>query len=158
MKFWKSGPIVFALISLIGLGCSEEKLPGGTYRLSQVGFSQDECGIQEILPEGHEIDVTVMDSTVKIYMAKDLTPPTGAILGESFMAVASKDGDMIPDTDCRDMWVKKVTGKVVRKGVFTGTYEFIDKTVSGADCADEEKIGFPPPMCTSTVTFTATKK
>ena len=158
MKFSKSGPIAFALISLIGLGCSDGKLSSGAYRLSQVSFSQDECDVKEFLKEGHEIDVTVQDNIVKVYMAKDLTPPTGAILGERFMAVASKDGDVIPDTDCRDMWVKKVTGKVVRKGVFTGAYEFIDKTVSGADCTDEEKIGFHPPMCTSTVTFTATKK
>ena len=154
----KNPMILFIFILLIFFGCTDEKLSSGTYRLSQVGFSQDDCNVKEYFNEGHEIDVTVKDNIVKVYMAKDLTPPTGAILGESFMAVASKDGDVIPDTDCRDMWVKKLTGKLVQKNVFTGTYEFTDKALSGNDCADEEKIGFHPPICTSTVTFTATKK
>ena len=153
--------VVFAVVltALIVCGCSDEKLPSGTYRLSQVNYSpQDECNVKKIILEGHEIDVTVKDNIVKVYMAKDLTPPTGAILGDAFMAVASKSNDPIPGADCRDMWVKKLTGKLVRKNVFTGTYEFSQKTISGNDCADEEKIGFHPPMCTSTVTFTATKK
>ena len=158
MNIFRSGSIAVVLIVMIGFGCTDEKLSSGTYRLSQVGFSQDDCNVKEYFNEGHEIDVTVKDNIVKVYMAKDLTPPTGAILGESFMAVASKDGDVIPDTDCRDMWVKKVTGKLVQKSVFTGAYEFTDKTLSGNDCTDEEKIGFHPPICTSTVTFTATKK
>jgi hypothetical protein len=65
---------------------------------------------------------------------------------------------MIPDTDCRDKWIKKMTGTLVGKDVFTGTYEFSDKTASGKDCNDENKIGFMPPSCTSTMTFTAMKK
>lgn len=158
MKFFRSDSIALAMIAMAVIGCTDEKLSGGAYRLSQVSFSQDDCNIKDDLPEGHEIDVTVMDGTVKIYMSKDLTPPTGAILGDAFMAVSTKDGDVIPGTDCRDMWVKKVTGKLVQKGVFAGTYEYIDKTLSGNDCSDEEMIGFHPPMCTSTVTFTATKK
>ena len=158
MKRFRFGLIAVALVVLIGFGCTDEKLTSGTYRLSQISFSQDDCNVKENFNEGHEIDVTVKDSTVTIYMAKDLTPPTGAILGDTFMAVASRNSDVIPDTDCRDMWMKKVTGNLVKKNVFTGTYEYIDKAVSGADCADEEKIGFHPPMCTSTVTFTATKK
>ena len=158
MKRFRFGSVAVALIVVIGLGCTDEKLSSGTYRLSQVGFSQDDCNVKENFNEGHEIDVTVKDSMVAIYMAKDLTPPTGAILGDTFMAVASRSSDVIPDTDCRDMWIKKVTGKLVKKNVFTGTYEYTDKALSGADCADAEKIGFHPPLCTSTVTFTATKK
>ena len=158
MKIFRLGSIALAMIALAVCGCSDEKLSSGTYRLSQISFSQDDCNVRETLVEGHEIDVTVKDSTVTIYMAKDLTPPTGAILGDSFMAVSSRQNDLIPDTDCRDMWIKKVTGKLVRKNVFAGTYEFTDKTLSGNDCADEEAVGFHPPVCTSTVTFTATKK
>ena len=158
MKFSGLGAIPLILIALAVCGCTDEKLSGGAYRLAQVSFSQDECNIKENLPEGHEIELTVKDSTVTVYMAKDLTPPKGAILGDSFMAVASKDGDLIPGTDCRDMWLKKLTGKLVQKNVFAGTYEFTEKALSGSDCADEEKIGFHPPICASTVTFTATKK
>ena len=160
MRFIRPGSGVMALMVLAVLGCSDKPLSSGTYVLSQVSFSQDDCNsnVKEYFNEGHEIDVIVKDSMLKIYMAKDLTPPTGAILGDKFMAVASRDGDVIPDTDCRDMWIKKVTGKMVQKNVFAGTYEFTDKALSGDDCADEEAIGFHPPICTSTVTFTATKK
>ncbi len=152
------GIIMSLLLFLACCGCSDKPLSSGNYVLSQVSFSQDDCNVKEYFNEGHEIDVIVKDSMLKIYMAKDLTPPTGAILGDKFMAVASRDGDVIPDTDCRDMWIKKVTGKMVQKNVFAGTYEFTDKALSGDDCADEEAIGFHPPICTSTVTFTATKK
>ena len=158
MRLVSFGMIVAVMLALSGFGCSDKPLSSGTYVLSQVSFSQDECNIGDNITDGDEIDVTVNESKVNVYMAKDLTPPTGAILGDSFMAVASKDSDVIPETDCRDMWIKKVTGKLVRKSVFTGVYEFTDKTLSGNDCADEEKIGFHPPLCTSTVTFTATKK
>ena len=158
MKLFRLDSIAVALIVLVGFGCTDEKLSSGTYKLSQVSFSQDDCNVKEVLKEGNEIDVTVQDNIVKVYMAKDLTPPTGAILGDGFMAVASKDGDVIPGTDCRDMWVKKLTGKLVQKNVFAGTYEFTEKALSGSDCTDEEKIGFHPPRCTSTVTFMATKK
>lgn len=158
MNIFRSGSIAVALMVLVGFGCTDEKLSSGTYRLSQVSFSQDDCNVKEYFNEGHEIDVAVKDNIITVYMAKDLTPPTGAILGDGFMAVASKDGDVIPDTDCRDMWVKKLTGKLVQKNVFAGTYEFADKVLSGNDCADKEKIGFHPPICTSTVTFTAKKK
>ena len=158
MNIFRSGSIAVALLMLAGFGCTDEKLSSGAYRLSQISFSQDDCNVKEYFNEGHEIDVIVKDSTVTIHMAQDLTPPTGAILGDTFMAVALKDGDVIPDTDCRDMWIKKVTGKVVRKNVFAGTYEFTDKALSGNDCADEEAIGFHPPICTSTVTFTAARK
>ena len=158
MKLFKSGSIAVALIALVGFGCTDEKLSSGTYRLSQVSFSQDDCNVKEYLKEGHEIDVTVKDRTVTVYMAKDLTPPTGAILGDGFMAVASKDGDLIPGTDCRDMWLKKLMGKLVQKNVFAGTYEFTEKALSGNDCTDEGAIGFHPPICTSTVTFTASKQ
>ena len=158
MKFLRPGSIAFALIALAACGCTDEKLSVGTYGLSQVSFSQDECNIKENLPEGHEIEVTVADGRIRIYMAKDLTPPEGTIIGGKFTAFSSKDEDVIPETDCRDMWIKKLTGTLVSKGVFTGVYEFSEKTLSGRDCADEEKIGFHPPRCTSTVTFTATKK
>lgn len=158
MRSISDGSAMVLLLLLAFYGCSDKPLSSGNYVLSQIGFSQDDCNVKEYFNEGHEIDVIVKDSTVTIHMAQDLTPPTGAILGDTFMAVALKDGDVIPDTDCRDMWIKKVTGKVVRKNVFAGTYEFTDKALSGNDCADEEAIGFHPPICTSTVTFTATKK
>ena len=158
MKFSGLGAIPMMLIALAVCGCTDEKLSSGAYKLSQVSFSQDDCNIRSDIPEGHEIEVTVADGKVRIYMAKDLTPPEGTIVSNSFTVFSTKIEDTIPGTNCRDMWIKKVTGKLVQKGVFTGTYEYSDKTLSGNDCADEEKIGFHPPMCTSTVTFTATKK
>lgn len=152
--------VVFALVlaALAVYGCSDGKLSGGTYKLSQVSFSQDDCNLKGDIPEGHEIEVTVAEGTVKVYMAKDLSPPAGTIMGASFTAFSTKLEDTIPETNCRDMWIKKVTGKLVNKNTFTGVYEYTDKTVSGDDCADEEKIGFHGPVCTSTMTFTATKK
>ena len=151
--------VPFVLIALASWGCSDKPLSGGTYVLSQVGITQDDCNIlKDELKEGHEIEVTVNDSTITINVADDVTPPTGTILGGKFTAFASKDADLIPNTDCHDMWIKKLTGTILKKNVFTAIYEFNDKTISGSDCADEEKIGFHPPRCTSTITFTATKK
>ena len=114
--------------------------------------------MKDYLHEGHEIKVTVKDNAVTIDVAEDVTPPKGTIVGDTFTASASKDSDMIPDTDCRDKWIKKMTGTLVGKDVFTSTYELSDTTVSGTDCNDESKIGFHPPSCTSTMTFTATKE
>ena len=150
--------IFAALIFLGAFGCSDKTLTSGAFVLSQVCFTRDECSIRGNITDGHEIDVTVTDNTVTVYMAKDLTPPRGTILGDTFTAWSSKDRDVIPRTDCRDMWIKKVTGKLVRKNAFTGVYEFTDRTISGNDCAHENRIGFHPPMCTSSVTFRATKK
>ena len=151
--------VSLALITLFAWGCSEKPLSGGTYVLSQVGITQDDCNIlKDDLKEGHEIEVAVNDGTITINVADDVTPPTGTILGGKFTAFASKDADLIPNTDCHDMWIKKLTGTILKKNVFTAVYEFSDKTISGADCADEEKIGFHPPRCTTAMTFTATKK
>ena len=151
--------VSLSLITLFACGCADKPLSGGKYVLSQVGISQDDCNIlKDDLKDGHEIEVTVNDSTITINIADDVTPPAGTILGGKFTAFASKDSDLIPDTDCRDMWIKKLTGTILKKNVFTAVYEFSDKTISGADCADEEKIGYHPPRCTSAITFTATKK
>ena len=158
MKFFRLGSITVVLIVLVGCGCSDKTLSSGTYRLSHISIIQDECNIKDSFPEGHEIKVTVKDNAVTIDVAEDVTPPTGTIVGGAFTAWSSKDPDMIPDTNCQDKWIKKMTGTLVRKGVFTGVYEFIDKTVSGTDCTDESTIGFYPPSCTSTMTFTAMKK
>ncbi len=150
---------LMVLVALAAWGCTDKPLSSGTYVLSQVGIAQDDCNIlKDDLKDGHEIEVTVDDSTITINVADDVTPPVGTIIGGKFTAFASKDSDLIPNTDCRDMWIKRVSGSLVKKGVFTGVYEFSDKTISGADCADEEKIGFHPPRCTTTMTFTATKK
>lgn len=157
MRFIRPVSGAITLMALAVFGCSDKPLSSGNYVLSQVSFSQDECGMKEYLGEGHEIKVTVDDNTVTIDVADDQTPLAGSIFGSKFTAVSLKYDDTVPDTDCRDMWVKRLTGNLVRKNVFTGTYEFSDKTLSGADCADEEKIGFHPPVCTSNVTFTATK-
>jgi len=151
-------PILFTLALSLVASCSDQSLSSGTYRLSQVNFSRDECNISDKIPEGHEIDVRVVDSKIMIYMLKDLTPPAGTMIGGTFTAFSTREADIIPKTDCRDMWIKKVTGKVVQKNVLAGTYEFIDKPLSGNDCADEEKIGFHGPICTSSVTFRATKR
>ena len=146
------------MITLFACGCTEKPLSGGTYVLSRVGFSQDECNMKETFSDKHEITLTVNDNTVTIDMAGDVTPLTGMLISGKFTAFSSKADDVIPDTDCRDMWIKNLTGTLLKKNVFTAVYEFNDKTVSGADCSDEEKIGFYPPRCTSTITFTATKK
>ena len=151
--------LLVALTITVGCGCSDGKLAAGTYVLSGVNVVRDDCNVMKgKVADGGEIDVTVAGGDVAVYMARDLTPPRGAFFGGAFTAWSAKDADMIPGTNCRDMWVKKLTGTVVRKGKFTGVYEFSDRAVSGSDCADEAKIGFRPPMCTSVVTFTATKK
>lgn len=147
-----------ALIALVVCGCTDKPLSSGTYVLSQVGFSQDECNMKDSFSEKHEITLTVEDNMVTVDMAGDVTPLKGTLIGGKFTAFSSKADDVIPDTDCRDMWIKNLTGTLLKKNVFTAVYEFNDKTVSGADCSDEEKIGFYPPRCTSTITFTATKK
>ena len=152
------GSAMVSLLFLAFCGCSDKPLSSGSYVLSQVSFSQDECNMKEYLKDGHEIKVTMNEDSVTIHVADDQTPLMGTIFGGKFMAVSMNYDDTIPDTDCRDMWVKRLAGNLVRKNVFTGTYEFSDKTLSGSDCADEEKIGFHPPVCTSSVTFTATKK
>jgi major membrane immunogen (membrane-anchored lipoprotein) len=158
MKFVRLGSIAVVLIVLVCCGCSDKTLSSGTYRLSHISIIQDECNMKDYLIVDHEIKVTVKDNAVTIDVAEDVTPPTGTIVGGDFTASASKDPDMIPNTDCRDKWIKKMTGTLVGKDLFTGTYEFSDKTVSGTDCNDENKIGFVPPSCTSTMTFTAMKK
>jgi major membrane immunogen (membrane-anchored lipoprotein) len=158
MKLVRLGSIAVVLIVLVCCGCSDKTLSSGTYRLSHISIIQDECNMKDYLIVGHEIKVTVKDNAVTIDWAEDATPLTGTIVGDTFTASASKDADMIPDTDCRDKWLKKITGTLVTKDSFTGTYEFNDKTISGKDCNDESQIGFMPPSCTSTMTFTATKK
>lgn len=157
MKFIRSGAIAVALIVLIGCG-GDKTLSSGTYVLSQINFTQDECSIKEYLPAGHEIKVTVSGNAIAISVADDITPPKGTISGVSFTAWSLGSSDTIPDTDCQDKWSKKMTGTVIKKDVFNGVYEFSDETVSGTDCGDESKIGFTPPVCKSTMTFTATKK
>lgn len=157
MRFFRFSLFALALVIVSGSACTDEKLSSGTYRLSQVSFSEDECNIKENIAEGHEIELAVNDNAVMIYISKDLTPPNGTIIGKTFMAFASTENDLIPGTNCRDMWIKKITGTIIKKGVFTGVYEFNDRTIAGADCAEEENIGFHPPRCTSTMTFTATK-
>ena len=158
MKFITSGAIAVVLIVLIGCGGGDKTLSSGAYVLSQINFTQDECKIKDYLPAGHEIKVTVSGSAVVISVADDISPPTGTISGDSFSAWSLMNSDTIPDTDCQDKWSKKMTGTMIKKGVFNGVYKFSDDTVSGADCGDESKIGFKPPGCKSTVTFTATKK
>ena len=158
MKFVRLGSIAVVLIVLVGFGCSSKTLSSGTYKLSHISIIQDECKMKDYLLVGHEIKVTVTDKAVTIDWAEDATPLTGTIVGKDFTASASKDSDMIPDTNCQDKWIKKITGTLTEKGVFTGVYEFKDTTVSGKDCNDENQIGFTPPSCTSTMTFTATKK
>lgn len=156
---FRSLSLVFVtLIALAAFGCTDKPLSSGTYVLSQVGFSQDECNMKDSFSEKHEITLTVDDNTVTVDMAGDVTPLKGMLIGGKFTVFSSKTDDVIPDTDCRDMWIKKLTGTLLKKNVFTAVYEFSDKTISGTDCSDEEKIGFHPPRCTSTITFTATKK
>jgi len=150
--------VSIALIALAVCGCSEKPLSSGTYVLSQVGFSQDECNMKDSFSEKHEITLTVEDNTVTVDMAGDDTLLKGMLIGGKFTAFSSKTEDVIPDTDCRDMWIKNLTGTLLKKNVFTAVYEFSDKTISGDDCSDEEKIGFHPPRCTTTMTFTATKQ
>jgi major membrane immunogen (membrane-anchored lipoprotein) len=145
MKFVRLSLITVVLIILIGCGCSDKTLSSGTYKLSHISIIQDECNMKDYLIVGHEVKVTVKNKAVTID-------------GKDFIASASKNSDMIPDTNCQDKWIKKISGTLTEKGVFTGVYEFNDKTVSGTDCNDENQIGFTPPNCTSTMTFTATKK
>ena len=158
MKLVRLGSIIVVLIVLVCCGCSDKTFSSGAYKLSHISIIQDECNMKDYLIVGHEIKLTVKGNAVTIDWAEDVTPLTGTIVENTFTASASKDSDMIPDTDCRDKWSKKITGTLVRKGVFTGAYEFSDKTVSGEDCNDENIIGFQPPSCTSTMTFTAMKK
>ena len=158
MKFVRLGSVTVVLIVLVGCGCSDKTLSSGTYELSHISIIQDECNMKDYLIVGHEVKVTVKNKAVTIDWAEDVTPLTGTIDGKDFIASASKNSDMIPDTNCQDKWIKKISGTLTEKGVFTGVYEFNDKTVSGTDCNDENQIGFTPPSCTSTMTFTATKK
>ncbi len=150
--------IAVVLIAITGYGCSDKKLSSGTYTMSQITFTEDECYLQEGIPEGTEIHVTIKDTAITVSFGEEKTPPTGMITDNSFTALASKDSDTIPDTDCEDKWSKKMTGTFTQKNVFRGTYEFIDETVKGDDCQDEDQIGFWPPKCTSYMTFTATRK
>jgi hypothetical protein len=157
MRFIRLGAIAVVLIALIG--CDGDKtLSSGAYVLSQINFTQDECNIKDYLPVGHEIKVTVSGKTVAISLADDITPPKGTISDDSFTAWSLKNSDTIPGTDCQDKWSKKMTGTVIKKGVFNAVYEFSDEMVSGTDCGDESKVGFKAPACKSIVTFTATKK
>jgi hypothetical protein len=150
--------IAAALIALGGYGCSDTKLSSGTYTISQVSFTEDECYLQEDMADGAELHVTIKDKTITVSFSEEQTPPTGTITDNSFIALAAKDSDTIPDTNCEDKWSKKMTGTFTQKNVFRGTYEFIDETVQGSDCRDAEQIGFYPPKCTSFMTFTATRK
>jgi hypothetical protein len=158
MKFIKLVSIAVVLIALAGTGCSDKKLSSGTYTMSKITFTEDECNLQEDFAEGAEILLTIKDKAIMISFSEEKTPPTGTITDNSFTALASKKSDTIPDTNCEDNWSKKMTGTFTQKNVFRGTYEFIDETVQGTDCLDVDKIGFPPPRCTSFMTFTATRK
>ena len=150
--------IAVVMIALAGYGCSDKKLSSGTYTMSQINFTEDECYLQEALSEGTEIHVTIKDKAITISFGDEQTPHTGTISDNSFTALAAKESDTIPDTNCEDKWSKKMTGTLTRENVFTGAYEFSEETVKGTDCSDESKIGFKPPRCTTTMTFTATKK
>jgi hypothetical protein len=150
--------IAVLLIMLAGYGCSDKKLSSGTYTLSKITFTEDECYLEEVIPEGTEIRVTIKDKTITISFSEEQTPHTGTISDNSFTALAAKESDIIPDTNCEDKWSKKMTGTFTQKNVFSGTYEFIDETVKGSDCRDAEQIGFYPPKCTTFMTFTATRK
>ena len=157
MKLIRLGSIAVGLIILICCGCSDKTiLSGGTYKLSHISIVQDECHMKDYFVEGHEIKVTLKDKFITIDWDEDATPLTGTIAGKDFIVSSSKDEDVIPDTDCQDKWRKKITGTLVGKDGLTGTYEFSDTTVRGKDCNDENKIGFTPPSCKTTMTFTAT--
>lgn len=147
-----------AVVMIALVGCSDKPFSSGTYALSQINFTKDECSIKEYFPAGHQIKLTTSGSAVTVSMADDKTPPAGTLKGDSFMAWVSKSGDVIPGTNCQDKWFKKVTGTAGNKNTFSGVFEFTDETISGSDCNDANKIGFMPPKCTSTMTFTATKK
>jgi hypothetical protein len=158
MKSIKLVSMAVVLIVLAGHGCAEKKFSSGTYTMSQITFAKDECNLKEAFSEGSEIQVMITDKAIAISFGQEATLPRGTIIGNSFTALAAKDSDTIPGTNCEDKWSKKMTGTLTRENVFTGAYEFSDETVKGTDCSDEGKIGFKPPKCTTTITFTATKK
>lgn len=156
MKLVRLALVAVVMVALVG--CSDKGFTTGDYTLSQINFTKDECNLKEYFPDGHQIKLTVAGNTITVSVADDITPPKGTITGESFTAWVTKTDDTIPDTNCQDKWIKKMTGTVTKKNTFSGTYEFSDETLSGSDCSDAEKIGYTPPRCTSTMTFTATKK
>ena len=147
-----------AVVMIAFVGCSDKGLTSGAYTLSQINFTKDECKLKEYFSEGHQIKLTVAGNTVTVWVADDTTPPTGIITGDSFTVWVTKTDDTIPDTNCQDKWVKKMTGTVIKKNTSSGVYDFSSETISGSDCSDKGKIGYKPPKCTSTMTFTATKK
>jgi len=156
MKLVRLALVAVVMIALVG--CSDKSLTSGAYTLSQINFTKDECNLKEYFPEGHQIKLTVAGNTITVSVADDITPPAGTMTGDSFTVWVTKTDDTIPDTNCQDKWFKKMTGTVTKKNTFSGTYEFTDETLSGSDCSDEGKIGYKPPKCTTTMTFTATKK